>query len=59
MNPKLRLQNGVGTEFSCLKSRKDPSQKPYIKKKYILFIWDFGWDHKNEAKIWENLKSRH
>jgi hypothetical protein len=32
MNPKPRLQNGVGTEVLCLKSRKDPSQKLYLKK---------------------------
>jgi hypothetical protein len=26
-NPKLRIQNGVGTEFSCLKCRKNLTKK--------------------------------
>jgi hypothetical protein len=28
-----------------------------IEDSYTLFIWGFGWDHKNELKLQENVKS--
>jgi len=51
---KPRFQNIVETELLCLKFRK------YLKlNKRIFIIWGFGWDHKIEPIMLENLKLRH
>jgi hypothetical protein len=38
----LRIQNSVRTEFPSLKWRKNLK----LRKKYAMFIWVFGQDHK-------------
>jgi hypothetical protein len=46
-NPKLRLQNDVGTKFSWSQMCEKPKlKKPQTEKIYSLFIWGFVLDHK-------------
>jgi hypothetical protein len=58
-NPKLTLQNGLRTKFSCLKCRKNLKPRKLKQKlSYTFFLWDFGWGLNNEPKTQENLKYR-
>jgi hypothetical protein len=58
MNPKLRLQNGVQTKFSCLRCRKNLKlRKPKLRKLHVIDM-SLAKNTKNEPKARENLKSR-
>jgi hypothetical protein len=50
---KLRLQNGLGTEFSCLKMQNKPKVLKFVLYLYEVFAGVTG----NEPKSWHNLKS--
>jgi hypothetical protein len=50
-NPKLGLQNGIGTKFSHLKlgeGKKKKLRDLKSIKNYTFFMWSFSWYH----KIW-------
>ena len=53
-NPKLRLQCKLGP----LRSPVNFGKILTLRKNIHLFVWDFGWDNKNEPKIWGDLKLR-
>lgn len=53
-DPKLRLQNGIGTEFSCLKCGVN-----LISRKIVHYLCeDLARTIKNESKMQENPKLR-
>jgi len=53
-NPILKLQNRIGTEFSCLKCAHN-----LISRKIIHCLYgDLARTTKNESKMHENLKLR-
>lgn len=58
MNPKLRLQNGIGTEDLCLKCRKNLKPRKNKQENYALYVWSVGWDGKNGPEMLVNCKLR-
>ena len=53
-NLKLWLQGNVGTKCSHVKFGKTLT----LRQNMYLFVWGFGWDNRNEPKMWGYLKLR-
>jgi hypothetical protein len=57
MNPKLRFQNGAGTEYPCLKCRWNPKSRNLTLRKIIPYLYGvLAVTTKNQPKLQENLK---